>query len=278
LIHFVTYCVDIGKHNAKDLIFALNNLLSSIDRNIKDYHIIVYSNFDIKEFCKNPKVEVRKYKRAEENKLYGVGGWLNLSNNKIYTCRSLKKETGIDYFWIDLDSIVTADLSYLNDYPNMFITINADTKKPNPIFHNNDKMMIGRGIYICGSLWKLDDRANHIVTLAYEDIHSKKLQPRFDLQDVFNYAFYFYHREMREGWNPDEININGYNCLHDVSYSLSWSTGHPKESCLSNLYYNDNNELMSKINNKKVHILGWVMQHYKRVNQEAIDKALGVNL
>ena len=72
---------------------------------------------------------IRKY-NSEIND-FKEDKWLNLNFNRLYTYKKLYDETGIDYTWIDLDTQISYDISYINQLDSCFIQQGGDDNSPN---------------------------------------------------------------------------------------------------------------------------------------------------
>ena len=112
---FYTFCVDIKRHTRVQLISTLLNLLLSMKKNLKNYKVICYTNFDIKNYVSEYNVEVREYYNNSDSKtnIYGYNSnwaeesdFLNLSYNKINIYKDLYDEFKMNFVWIDLDTFI----------------------------------------------------------------------------------------------------------------------------------------------------------------------------
>ena len=46
MLHLYTFCVFIDRHSKEELVYALNLLLKSLDIYVKEYKLIIYTNFN----------------------------------------------------------------------------------------------------------------------------------------------------------------------------------------------------------------------------------------
>ena len=115
---------------------------------INNYKIICYTNFDIHNIIS--KIENIEYREYYDNSKYNLykDRWLNMSFNKINIYKDLYDEYKKDYIWIDLDTIICYDITYINDLSNVFIENGGISEKDNIIFSNNKSYNVPRNKYI----------------------------------------------------------------------------------------------------------------------------------
>lgn len=258
MILFYTFCCDIGKYTKPDLIKVLNTLMSSIHKNISNYKLLCFSNFtnELNQQIDNKyNIEYRQYYDEEKFKLY-PDRWFNLSFNKINIYKDLHDEFNKDFCWIDLDTIICQDISYINDLSNVFIENGGSCLKKNTLFSNNTSITVPRNRYIQGNFWKLNIKLYNNLMNTLVSLIDKKLKLRYDLQDLFTYYIY-----IENNGDYKDINILGNNIKNDTLNGLAiWSivgNSHPTQSGIDNLYL-DNNMLKSKFYpDKSIHILSF---------------------
>lgn len=272
-IYFYTFCVDMKRHSQENLLSALKILLKSIHINIKDYKLICYTNF-INDYnlLNGYNIEYRKYYYNSKFKLYN-NNFLNLSFNKINIYKDLHDEYKTDFIWIDLDTIITADISYINNMSNVFIENGGACQKKNILFTNNDSITVPRHKYIQGNFWKLNIQLFQRLIETLTEIQNKKLILRYDLQDLFTYYIY-----IKQGGDLTNINILGNNVKEETLNGLSvWSkigNTHATADGLNNLYY-EHNKLRSKYyNDKEIHILSFTFNSLKPLYKSCVFKQL----
>jgi hypothetical protein len=270
-----TFCCDIGKHTKSDLIMALNTLMNSIHKNILNYQLLCFSNFTnelSKKIDKKYNIEFREYYNNDKFKLYS-DKWLNLSFNKINIYKDLHDEFNKDFCWIDLDTIICHDISYINDLSNVFIENGGTCSSKNVLFSNNNYITLPRNRYIQGNFWKLNIELYICLVKTLHSLINKNLILRYDLQDLFSYYIYIENN----GENQD-INILGNNIKNDSINGLSiWSVNgdtHATQLGMDNLYL-DNNMLKSKFYpEKSIHILSFTFNTLKQLNNSEKFKEL----
>jgi len=250
-----TFCVDIKRRKRQDMNRMVRILVNSLDIYVKDYSLIVYTNYDMELI--NPHVIYRPYYNKSSNCNNNI--FWNLSFNKINIYKDLHDEFNEDFTWVDFDTIIMYDISYLNNLKNCFIEIGGCSKNPNILFTNNNSINVPRNMYIQGNFWKLDIELYHKLFECLDYLTLKKLALRNDLQDLYSYYAYIYNG----GYSKDMI-ILGRNYLQDTLNGLSiWDISgitHAKRSGLVHLYY-DNGKLRSKFYcSKECHILSFTSE------------------
>jgi len=262
-MNFFTFCVDIGIYSKEDLQKCLQLLVSSIHNYIDNYTLICYTNFKIDDtILQKYNIHIKDYYDNTEKKMYDNTNsdynknWLNLSFNKINIYHDLYNESKEDYIWIDLDTIVSADISYINRLSNCFVENGGYTQQKQTLFTNNDDIAVMRKNYIQGNLWKLDNELYNELMITLNEIQNMNLMLRFDLQDLFTYHIY-----IKNGGNLQNIYILGNNVMSNTLNGLCiWSSSgnmHPNIDGFNSLYY-DNNVLKTNLYpNFEIHILGF---------------------
>ena len=255
-----TFCCDIGKHSKSDLIKILNILLISIHKNIPNYKLLCFTNFKnlfTEEMYEKYNIEFKDYYDKGKNRLYS-NKWLNLSFNKINIYKDLYDEFHKDFCWVDLDTIICQDITYINDLSNIFVENGGECLNENLLFSNNSSITVPRNRYIQGNFWKLNINLYDNLMKTLQTLNEKKLKLRLDLQDLFSYYIYI---ENNGDYANININILGNNIKPDSINGLTiWSklgNTHASESGLNNLYL-DNDTLKSKLYpNNNIHILSF---------------------
>jgi len=266
-----TFCCDIKRFNKNDLIKVFDLLMNSIHKNISNYKLMCFTNFKnelSEKINKKYNIEYRDYYDKKIIKLYD-NIWLNLSFNKINIYKDLYDEFNKDFCWIDLDTIICYDISYINDLSNVFIENGGTCLNKNFLFSNNNSITIPRNIYIQGNFWKINIRLYEKLMETLNSLINKKLKLRYDLQDLFSYYIYIVN-------NGDykDINILGNNIKTESINGLAvWSkigNTHASQSGLNYLYL-DNNLLKSKFYpDKSIHILSFTF--YTLINIYNLEK------
>lgn len=272
MINFFTFCVFINRHNKIQLTKALLLLVKSIKKYINEYKLICYINFDInKKLFENFNIEFRKYYDRSKIKLYN-NKWLNLSFNKINIYKDLYDEFKEDYTWVDLDTVISSDISYINNLSNVFIENGGDCKNKNLLFRNRPNITVPRNRYIQGNFWKINISLYNKLMICLNEIRKRKLILRYDLQDLF--TFYVYKKNKGV---LNNINILGNNIKSNTINGLCvWSkigNTHATIDGFNNLYY-DENILKSKFyKGKEIHILSFTFNTLKKLwNNENFNK------
>ena len=134
-----TFCFYIGKNTYHELVRMLFVLIASLDRFHPDFFLVVYHNLGI--VIDDPRVRMVgggvKGGAGAVDLLLDADGcdgnvwvegsvvrnrWYKLNFNRVHAFKNLYDEyDGVCFTWIDLDTIVVADLSYLSGVDNYFI-------------------------------------------------------------------------------------------------------------------------------------------------------------
>lgn len=291
MLRFFTFCVDLNRYRISSLNRVLNLLINSLENTNPNFHLIIFTNYNLK--INSKKVEIRKYYDGEikyyinsnyksVNFKYGID-WRNLSFNKINIWKNLNNEYSENYIWIDLDTIIVHDISYLNSIPNFFIINGAYSINPNPIFFSDagdpkiNSLTIPRRNYIQGNVWKLDINLYEKLINCYLELIERNLTLRYDLQDLFNYYVYFIDKE--RSLEKQQIFILGRNIVQNSENGLGVfnksGLGHPNKSNIFNLKYDDKDILRSKyLPEKSIHILSLVMREEIKLLDNSYFKSL----
>jgi hypothetical protein len=258
MLLFYTFCCDINRHSKENLTKYLDLLLSSIHKNIPSYKLLCFTNFKNtvnKNIDNKYNIEYRHYYDKQKIKLYN-DKWLNLSFNKINIYKDLHDEFNKDFIWVDLDTIICDDITYINDLSNVFIENGGNCQNQKTLFINNNTITVPTNRYVQGNFWKININLYNNLMNTLDNLINKKLVLRYDLQDLFIYYIYIQNKG-----DYKDINILGNNIKEDTINGLAiWSINgntHATQSGINNLYL-DNNMLKSKFYpDKSIHILSF---------------------
>ena len=211
-----TFCFYIGKNTYQELVLMLYVLLASLDRFHPDFFLVVYHNLGI--VIDDPRVRMvdgfgggaewgvkggydeRLLLDADgcEGNVWVEGSavrnrWYKLSFNKIHVFKNLYDEYGGECFtWIDLDTVVVADLSYLNAVDNYFVMHGGSGGGGGERMHD---VLLGCGgdvlwsvpeaLYIHGSFWKLNLSLYHEVLRLDSLFRENGVRLKYDVQSIF---------------------------------------------------------------------------------------------
>lgn len=268
MLYFYTFCVNIGRHSRQELVNSFKYLIKSLNKKIKEYQIICYTNFKLRSILYKDVIFRDYYSRHKDFS----NNWHNLSFNKIHVYKDLRDEFNIDYIWIDLDTLIVSDISYINNYSNIFLEIGGNCVSPNRIFENS-KIIIPRNRYIQGNVWKLDIDLYKDLMKVYSIIKQKKLQLRCDGQDLFTYYIYVYKDE-----NKIKTNILGNNVLPETINGLGMFADNTRTQGkieeINNLYLKDNKLKSKYYPDKDIHIVSFVFRRVKNNYNHQIFKKL----
>lgn len=262
---FYTFCVDIGRHSKTDLCKILIILLKSLHKYIENYKLLCFTNFEIVNIDEKYNIEFRNYYDNAKTKIYN-DKWLNLSFNKINIYKDLYDEFNKDFTWIDLDTIIAFDISYIDNFSNIFIENGGNCINKNVLFSNNNTITVPRNKYIQGNFWKLNIGLYNELIKTYEELNKVNLILRYDLQDLFSYHIY-----IKKG-NLNCINILGNNVRKESINGLCiWSklaNTHATVEGLNNLYI-DKNIIKSKFYpDKEIHIISFTFHTLLKLYNE----------
>lgn len=277
MLYFFSFCCFIGKQTKDELLFATKLLIKSMDTYIKKYEFLIFTNFDLQ--ISNPNVKIEKYYNHPSNVLLYKNasgwdkGWKDLSMNKIYIFKDLYKKFKVDFIWIDLDTYIFNNLSYLEQMDNFFIDYGGENKTLMPVATN---FKINFHNYIQGNIWKLNiDLCEKLLNLL-DYLKKKNIRLLYDSQSLFTYYFY---KILNGRINEHKINIIGNNVYPNILNGLAiWcpkkERDHASVKGLNNLYI-DNEKLKSKFHpNKEIHIVSFTFFTLIKIRNENYFKKI----
>jgi len=264
MLHFFTFCVDIGKHNRNDLVKILKLLIDSLNKT-NFFELIIFTNFPID--INQPNIIIKEYFYNNIN-IYEENKWLNLSFNKINIYKYLYNKFNIDFIWVDLDTIFTHDVSYINDLSSCFIDCGGINQDPHKLIEIGN-FYIARNKGIQGNFWKLNIDLYHKLIEINRKVLSKKTKFLYDLQSLFTFYFYFILGGLENTLLDNNIYILGRNIKHNLISGLSiWhpdGNKHPTLLGLNNLYYKDNKLKSEFYPNQEIHMLSFTFDTIKKL-------------
>ena len=275
MLHLYTFCVDIGKHTKTELINILKILINSLDKtNIYQLHIFTNFNIDID----NPNIVFHEY--FDNSVAIYKDIWLNLSFNKIYIYKYLFDKYKIDFIWVDLDTIFTTDISYINDISSFFIDCGGINEDLHLLIFNTD-IYIPRNKWIQGNIWKLNIELYNKLIDVHKEITLKNMKFNYDLQSLFTYYFYFLLDGNEKTLLDNNIYIIGRNIKKNIMNGLCiWDPNgntHSNLNGLNNLYY-ENKLLKSNFHpDKEIHIVSFTFDTLKQLYNTNKFKELFIN-
>ena len=222
-----TFCFYIGKNTYHELVHMLYVLIASLERFHPDFFLVVYHNLGI--VIDDPRVMCRRWdvkdggssirplcggmssRGTDRDLLLDADGcegsvwvegsavrnrWHQLSFNKIHVFKNLYDEYhGECFTWIDLDTVVVADLSYLGLVDNYFVMHGGDGggdggdgERMHEVLLNADgsvRWSIPERLYIHGSFWKLNLSLYHEVMRLDLMFRENGVKLKYDLQSIF---------------------------------------------------------------------------------------------
>jgi hypothetical protein len=263
-----TFCFYIGKNTYQELVRMLYVLLASLDQFHPDFFLVVYHNLGIT--IDDPRVRMvggggGGVKGVGVDLLLDAEGcdgnvwvegsavrnrWYKLNFNRVHAFKNLYDEyDGSCFTWIDLDTIVVADLSYLALVDNYFIIhggggvgggAEADAQK------RRHDVLLGPGggsgdviwsvperMYIHGSFWKLNLSLYHEILRLDLMFRENGVRLKYDIQSIFSVMAWggggnrcpFYDGVSRADNGDGSMLVIGYNYRPDVMNGLGvWDT------------------------------------------------------
>ena len=272
-LRLFTFCFYIGKNTYQELVRMLYVLLASLDRFHPDFFLVVYHNLGIT--IDDPRVRMvggGGVKGVGVDLLLDAEGcdgnvwvegsavrnrWYKLNFNRVHAFKNLYDEyDGSCFTWIDLDTIVVADLSYLALVDNYFIIhggggvggggAEADAQK------RRHDVLLGPGggigdviwsvperMYIHGSFWKLNLSLYHEILRLDLMFRENGVRLKYDIQSIFSVMAWgggvggvgggnrcpFYDGVSRADNGGGSMHVIGYNYRPDVMNGLGvWDT------------------------------------------------------
>ena len=261
MIHLFTFCVQIGKHSNIELLRVLQILINSLNKT-NNYVLHIFTNFEIN--ITNSNIVIHKY--FDNDVAIYSDIWLNLSFNKITIYKYLYDKYNIDFIWIDLDTIVTTNINYINNLSSYFIDCGGSNEDPHLLIGS---INIPRNKWIQGNIWKLNTNLYDKLINIYTEFSIKNMKFNFDLQSLFTYYFYFVLDGRDETLLDNSIYIIGRNIKKEVLNGLAiWhpqGNTHASLNGLNNLYY-ENNILKSNFYpTKEIHIISFTFDSLKQL-------------
>jgi len=270
-----TFCVDIGRVSKENLKRICKVFILNLKRYVKEFSLVIFTNFDLE--IEDPAINICNY-YDNSIKIYQQY-WKQMSFNKFFIFKDLYDKFNDNFLWIDLDTQITSDISYIDDFSNFFLTTGGDCEDMINVTVGGE-FKVQRKNYIQGDIWKLNIELWHELLKTFEELKSKEIYLEYDCQDLFNYYIYF------KNSNQDKFNILGRNLHPNTINGLSiWNkagNAHPNIVGLNNLYY-ENGELKSKFYpDKSIHILSFTFEtivglyhtkKFKELFDLPIDKA-----
>ena len=259
MLHIYSFCVYIEKHSIEDLLKVLKLFIKSLDINVKKYKLILYTNF-IEEINHN-NVEIRKYYDKTKNRY--DNNWFNLNFNRINIYKDLYDEYKIDFLWMDIDSIITYDISYLNNIDNIFLENGGNEIVEQKIFKNSFET-VKTNIHIQGNLWKLNIELYNDLLLCLNMLDNENKILDYDVQSLFNFYIHKYDKKQIKN-----LNIYGDNYYNNTLNGLAqWNIDkitHSSIDGLEKMYY-ENNILKTKYDiSKEIHIVSFTFETLKKL-------------
>lgn len=261
-MYFFTFCNFINRISQRNLEDALFMLLSSMEKCLPEYNLLCFINYelDFKRFEKF-NIEFRNYYDDGSLSVYRNDPdgttWKNMSFNKLNIFKDIYNETGKDYIWVDLDTIIAFDISYINELTNIFIPNGGTCENNNKIFINTgNNYVIPRKNNLQGNFWKINIDIYNDLMDTFKEIKEKGYILQYDAQSLFNYHIYFKNKMC-----INNFNILGLNYKKEIISGLTmWSkegNTHATINGLLNLYVKDSILKSIFYPEKEIHIVSF---------------------
>jgi len=237
-LHFFTFCNFIGRISPAHLIPALQNLVASLRGHGNRFVLDVYSNFGgwLPEL--GDEVRIRPYEAVTPPYATVIAHpddlWKNMCFNRFWIAKRICREQGVNPIWIDLDTIVCANVEYLADVDNFFVMQGSEDQRPFPLLRRGGEPSVPHDVYIQGNIWKLNEELIAQLEETLEKLGEEGKQLDYDTQGLFNYYYHVVLDDARrkginilgESLRPDTVNglcvwnRRGAAALHPVSLSI----------------------------------------------------------
>lgn len=204
MLTFVTMAMDIGKHSPDELRAVFRLLYNSLRLHHSEFRLYCYTNIQPKLFSA-PMVSFIPLDECDLEAAYS-DRWLNLSfNRRALVSRHLETRP----IWIDLDTIVCADLRVVDPFPNFVVRYNLPAERKLSFLGHQ---ISGRD-YMLGHFWRLDRHLDEaLLRLANESV----IRPPHDIQDYFSILY-----------ARDPAALAVVNDFVPGIFNWEWSFGHP---------------------------------------------------
>lgn len=273
-IYLFTFCVLFGKESKNELLNALYLLIYSLEK-YNNYELHVFTNFAIDINISNNNIKLCEY--FNNDKIYFSSKWFNLSFNKLNIYKYLYDKYQINFLWIDLDTIVTNNIEYINDVECYFVENGGTTTELNDLF-TNKKVYVPRNRYIQGNVWKLNINLYNDLMTTFKEIYNNNWNLRYDGQDLFNYHIYY---KLNGKLDENNIYIAGLNYKSETLNGLCvWSglgNTHATIEGLNNMYYEDDKLVSKFYPDKEIHIVSFTFNTLKQLYNTKKFQELFIN-
>jgi hypothetical protein len=259
VLKLFTFCVDIGRHTREQLVSTLQHLINSLEK-YNDYELHVFKNFYVD--IQNTNVKFIEY---IDNKSMYKDRWLNLSFNKINIYKHLYDQHNEDFTWIDLDTIITTNIEYINDLDSYFIDCGGKSIDPHNLITNDNTHMIPRNKWIQGNVWKINIK---LYDIFMNIVNTLNVTFNYDLQSLYTYYLYYVLDGKLDTFTYNKIFVSGRNYKPNILNGLCvWSregNTHANLDGLQHMSKNKNGIMCSSFYpGKEIHIISFTFNTLK---------------
>jgi hypothetical protein len=184
--------MEMGSVPSHILIRTLTCLINSLNYFKNKYKLIVYTNFETEELPEDDHVTYIAL-NIENIPRYYNNIWNNLSFYKIKVADDIYKSINKIPVWVDLDTVVCANIDHLDIYSNFFVRSGGNSEY---ISKSWKQIHVPNYNYLQGNLWKASP---DIIQNVFTIWNTLEEYPSYDLQDVFTYLKW--HTDLGMGMN-----------------------------------------------------------------------------
>jgi hypothetical protein len=240
------------------MVEILKLLILSLERYNNNFELHIFKNFEIN--ISNPNIKFHDYFEPKDKNYDDK--WIDLSFNKINIYKYLHDIFNIDFIWIDIDTIITSNIEYINDIESYFIDNGGTSIILEDLVMNNKDYVIEHNKWIQGNFWKLNIKLFNILMDIHSNFKNKNMKFAYDLQSLFTYYFYYILNGNYNELLNNNIYISGRNYKENIINGLCiWShdgSTHPSLEGLNNLFFDNNKILRSHYyKDKEIHFISF---------------------
>lgn len=149
--------------------------------------IVIYTNLEMRFLREVPGLEIRRFE-ADLSVAEAENTWERLITLKFFYYRLLLEEFGENPIWLDLDTFVANDISYLGDLDSFCVMLGSKDQRAMSLHKTNPDLIISRNRMINSSIFKVDE---NFLGAVDEILSQNRGLLALGDQDAFNIAFHF---------------------------------------------------------------------------------------
>lgn len=244
-MNILTFVYDIGRITPdrgevitrEILVKTFKLLYNSLDYFNENFTLHVYTNFDNHRDLEKEKSKIHYFPESLFKNKY-KDSWINLSYNKIVAAENILKQYD-SVLWIDLDTIVCKDISYINNLDNFFIKNNSGDQ----IQYINNQYSVKNKDWMMGHVWKVNQKTIN----SFKKIEQQVEEPRYDIQDYFTIMDQLGEEKMFFANEVSKDTVSTFEIYPDLT--------HPSPEVFNDSCKMQDNKIFSKQLNKQVEFL-----------------------